>query len=204
MRSAQRSAKAEWARCISPATRADWTVSLAESALKTYRNSDILVTAAFALALAGETAKPQQLMQELKKKYPRGTQINQLALPEIKAALAWHKGDAQAVLDLLEPAKRFESQDEFWQQTLRAMAYLKLGKVAEAAAEARKVIDHRGEGPRSMLWPLAHLNLARAAALQGDTTQAKQTYEEFFKLWQNADADLPILVQAKREYAKLK
>jgi eukaryotic-like serine/threonine-protein kinase len=133
-----------------------------------------------------------------------GTQINQLALPEIKAALAWHKDDAQAVLDLLEPAKRFESQDEFWQQTLRAMAYLKLGKVAEAAAEARKVIDHRGEGPRSMLWPLAHLNLARAAALQGDTTQAKQTYEEFFKLWQNADADLPILVQAKREYAKLK
>jgi tetratricopeptide (TPR) repeat protein len=111
-----------------------------------------------------------------------------------------HNGNAQAVLDLLEPARRFEPSDEFWIQTLRAMAYLKLGKGAEAAAEARRIIDHRGEGPLSLLWPRAHLNLARALALQGDTAHAKQMYEEFFKLWQNADSDLPILIEAKREY----
>ena len=179
-------------------------VSLAETALKTHRNQDIRISAAFALAFAGEASKAQQLIDELQKKYPKGTQINQLALPDIKAALAWHKGDAQTVLNLLEPTKRFEPVDEFWQQTLRTIAYLKLGRGAEAAAEARKVIDHRGEGPRSLLWPLAHLNLARASAMQGDTPQAKQMYEEFFKLWQNADADLPILIQAKQEYGKLK
>jgi hypothetical protein len=71
------------------------------------------------------------------------------------------------------------------------------GQGAEAAAEARKVIDYRGEGPRSLLWPLAHLNLARALVMQRDTVQAKQMYEEFFKLWQNADADLPILIEAR-------
>jgi tetratricopeptide (TPR) repeat protein len=179
-------------------------VSLAETALKTYRNRDILVTAAFALASAGETAKAQSPMQELHDRYPKATLVNGLAFPDIKAAIAWHKGDAQAVLDVLEPAQRYQSVDEFWLQTLRTMAYLKLGKGAEAAAEARKVIDHRGQGPRSLLWPLAHLNLARASAMQGNPTQAKQMYDEFFKLWQNADADLPILIQAKREYAKFK
>ena len=192
------------------AVRAAWldesaqAVLLAETALKTHRNRDILVTAAFAFAFAGESVKAQQVMQELQKKYPKATQINQLAFPDIKAALAWHKGDAQNVLNLLEPTKHFEPVDEFWQQTLRTLAYLKLGKGAEAAAEARKVIDHRGEGPRSLLWPLAHLNLARASAMQGNTAQAKQMYEEFFKLWKNADADLPILIEAKREYGKLK
>jgi serine/threonine protein kinase/predicted Zn-dependent protease len=177
---------------------------LAETALKFDRSREATFTAAFALAFAGEAAKVQLLIQELEQQHPKNTAVNQVFVPELKAVLALHNGDAQAALALLELARRFEATDEFWQQTLRAMAYLKLGKGAEAAVEARKVIDHRGEGPRSLLWPLAHLNLARASAMQGDTTQAKQMYDEFFKLWSNADADLPILIAAKREYAKLK
>ena len=192
------------------AVRAAWlgqsaqAIGLAETALKVDRSREVIFTAAFALAFAGEAAKVQSLIQELEQKYPKNTVVNQVYLAELKAVLALHRGDAQAALVLLEPARRFETTDEFWQQTLRAIAYLKLGKGAEASAEARKVIDHRGEGPRSLLWPLAHLNLARASAMQGDTAQAKQMYDEFFKLWQNADDDLPILIQAKREYAKLK
>jgi tetratricopeptide (TPR) repeat protein len=84
---------------------------------------------------------------------------------------------------MLEPAKRYEPADEFRPQTLRALAYLKLGKGAEAAAEYRKILDHRGEGARSLIWPLAHLGLARALALQGDKAQARQNYEAFFALW---------------------
>jgi serine/threonine protein kinase/predicted Zn-dependent protease len=181
-------------------------VRLAEAALGIARNREVLFAAALAFALSGESSKAQPLMEELQQQYPRNTPVNQLYVPEIKAALALHKGDAQAALDLLEPGKRFESWawDEFWQKTLRTMAYLKLRKGAEASAEARKVVDHRAEAALSLLWPLAHLNLARASAMQGDTAQAKQEYEEFFKLWQNADSDLPILIASKREYAKLK
>jgi tetratricopeptide (TPR) repeat protein len=192
------------------AVRAVWVgqfaqaVTLAETALKLDRRRDVLITAAVAFAFAGETTKAHALVDELQQKHPKATAVNEAAVPEIKAVLALHSGDAQAALDLLETAKRFESTDEFWQQTLRTLAYLKLGKGADAATEARKVIDHRGEGPLSLLWPIAHLNLARASALQGDTAHAKQMYDQFFTLWRNADADLPILIEAKREYGKLK
>jgi len=85
---------------------------------------------------------------------------------------------------------------------LRAMAYLKLGKGAEAGAESRKILDHRGEAPLSLLWPLATLRLARSSALQGDTAQSRQNYEAFFALWKDADADLPIMLEARKEYQR--
>jgi len=88
------------------------------------------------------------------------------------------------------------SEDELTDQTLRSMVYLKLGQGAQAAAEARKVLDQRGQGPLSSLWPLAHLALARASAMQGDTAQARKSYQDFFTLWKDADPDLPILIAA--------
>ena len=84
------------------------------------------------------------------------------------------------------------------------MTYLALGKGAEAAAEYRKIIDHRGQSLRSVLWPLAHLGMGRARVLSGDTAGARQMYDQFFTLWKNADADLPVLIQAKEEYARLR
>jgi eukaryotic-like serine/threonine-protein kinase len=87
---------------------------------------------------------------------------------------------------------------------LRIMAHLKLDQAAQAAEEARKIVFHRGEGPLSLLYPLAHLSLARASAMQGDTAQAQKSYQEFFALWKDADAELPALVAAKREFEKLK
>jgi tetratricopeptide (TPR) repeat protein len=192
------------------AVRAAWlgqstqAVTLAEAALKIERDRPSLTSAALALALTGEATKAQPLIQELEQKYPKDTRVNQLWLPEIKAALALRKGQPQAALDLLEGARRYEPADEFKPQSLRVLAYLKLGKGAEASAEARKILDHRGEGPLSLLWPLAQLALGRAAALPGDTTQARQSYDAFFALWKNADADLPVLIEAKKEYAKLK
>ncbi|HXI93683.1 MAG TPA: hypothetical protein VNO24_27170, partial [Blastocatellia bacterium] len=195
------------------AVRAAWTgqsalaVTLAEAALKIERNRNVIANAALALALAGEAAKAQPLIAELEQKYPKDTLLNQLGLPEIKAALELRQGNApntQGALDLLESTRRFEPADGFWPQTLRTMAYLKLGKGAEAADESRKILDHRGEAAPSLLWPLAHLNLARASVLQGDTTQARKSYQDFFALWKDADADLPSLIEAKKEYAALK
>jgi tetratricopeptide (TPR) repeat protein len=112
------------------------------------------------------------------------------------------KGNAQAAIDLLEPTKRYEAAAGFWSQTLRGIAYLKLNQGAPAAAEARKILDHRGEAPLSLLWPLAHLSLARAATLQGDTNQARKSYQDFITLWKSADPDLPVLIEAKKEYEK--
>ena len=70
--------------------------------------------------------------------------------------------------------------------------------------EFQKIIDHRGWDPASPLWPLAHLGLARAAALTGDATRSRQAYQDFFALWNDADPDLPILIEAKQEYGKIK
>jgi serine/threonine protein kinase/tetratricopeptide (TPR) repeat protein len=179
-------------------------VALAEAAIKIDDNRDVLVGAALALALTGDAAKAQPLIQQLEQRFPKDTRVTQLWLPEIKAALELHKGNAQAALDLLESARRFEPADEFVQKTLRTMAYLKLGKGSEASVEARRILDHRGEGLRSLLWPLAQLNLARASVMQNDAAQARRSYEEFFSLWKNADADLPVLIEAKKEYEKVK
>ncbi len=192
------------------ALRAAWlgsfaqAVTLAEAALKIERNRPSLTSAALALALAGDAAQAQPLVAELEQKHPKDTLVNQLWLPATKAALEIRKGSAQTALELLEPARRYEPAAEFWPQTVRSLAYLKLGKGAEAAAEYRKILDHRGEGARSLLWPLAHLGLARAAALSGDTAKSRKAYQDFFALWKDADTDIPILIEAKKEYERLK
>ncbi len=74
----------------------------------------------------------------------------------------------------------------------------------EAAAEFQKILDHRGVAPVSPLYPLAHLGLARACALSGDAAKSRRMYQDFFALWKDADPDIPILQEAKAEYAKLK
>ncbi|HSE21306.1 MAG TPA: protein kinase [Pyrinomonadaceae bacterium] len=192
------------------AVRAAWVgrfadaITLAEAALNIEHNRSVLTSAALALALAGEVGRTQLLITELEEKYPKDTRVNQLWLPEIKAAVELNRGNSQTALELLEPVKRYESAGGFSPQTLRTMAYLKLGQGAMAAAEARKILGHRGEAPLSLLWPLAHLSLARASALQGDSAQARKSYQEFFALWGEADPELPVLIEAKKEFAKLK
>lgn len=192
------------------AVRAAWlgrfpqALELAQSALKIERNRNVLTRAALAFALAGETAKAQPLIQELEEKHPKDTMVNQVWLPETKAVIELRKNNAPGALELLEQTRRYETAAAFSPQTLRAMTYLKLGQPAQAAAEARKILDHRGEGPLSLLYPLAHLALARASAMQGDTAQARKAYHDFFTVWKDADHDLPILIEAKREFEKLK
>jgi eukaryotic-like serine/threonine-protein kinase len=87
---------------------------------------------------------------------------------------------------------------------MRGQAQLQAKDGALAAAEFQKIIEHRGWDVLSPLWPLAHLGLARAAALQGDAEKGRQAYEKFFRLWKEADADLPVLSEAKREYESFK
>ncbi|HEX6045621.1 MAG TPA: protein kinase [Pyrinomonadaceae bacterium] len=192
------------------AVRAAWlgnfkeSQALVQSALKLERNRNVLTRAALAFTLAGDLGKAQALVQELEEKYPKDTLVSQVWLPEINALLELRRNNAHAALELLELTRRYEAAAAFSTQTVRSMVYLKLGKGAEAAAEARRILDHRGEGPLSVLWPLAHLTLARASVMQGDTAQARKSYQDFFTLWKDADPNIPILIEAKREFEKLK
>ena len=179
-------------------------IELAESALKIERNRTVLTNAGLAFALAGDAAKASSMIQELEQKHPKDTLVNKLSVPEIKAAIELRRGNAAAVIEILDSLGTYEAAAEFWPQTLRCLAYLKSGKAAEAATEAHKVIDHRGESPLSVLWPFAQLQFARATTLQGDLAQAKKAYEVFFGFWKDADTDVLLLVEAKKEYAKLK
>ena len=192
------------------ALRAAWlgqfaeSLTLAQSALNIERNRNVLTRVALAYALAGEAAKAQGLIDELEQKHPKDTLVNQVWLPEVKAAIQLRKNNAEAALELLETTKRYESAAAFSSQSLRSMVCLKLGQGSNAAVEAHRILNYRGEGPLSTLWPLAHLALARASAMQGDTAQARQSYQDFFTLWKDADPDIPILIEAKREFEKVK
>ncbi|MGH9949160.1 MAG: hypothetical protein ACRD6X_18470, partial [Pyrinomonadaceae bacterium] len=160
---------------------------------------------AVALALCGAFSQAQAHAAKLAPLYPNDTRFNGIWLPAIRAAIELQRGQPAAAIQLLEPVKRYEAAADFQPQYLRGLSFLRLGKGAEAAAEFQKIIDRRGQADFfvSTLYPLAHLGIARSAAVSGDTALARKSYEDFFTLWKDADADLPILIEAKKEYEKL-
>jgi eukaryotic-like serine/threonine-protein kinase len=172
--------------------------------LKLARGRATLPRAALALALCGVASQAQPLVEDIGKRYPEDTLLNSIWLPVIRAGVELQRGNATQALEQLQAATRYEAAAEFWPPYLRGQAYLQLKQGSEAAAEFQKVLAHRGYAPLSPLYPLAHLGLARAAALTGDTAQRRKAYEDFFAMWKEADADLPILRTAKREYDQLR
>jgi predicted Zn-dependent protease len=143
-------------------------------------------------------------MDELAKQYPQFTIVNGIWLPSIRAALELDRGNAAQALTELQTASRYEAAGEFWPQYVRGLANLKLGKGPEAAVEFQKIVGARRLAPMSPLYPLAHLGLAHATSLQGDAAKARKAYEDFFALWKDAPNDIPVLIEAKKEYEKLK
>jgi eukaryotic-like serine/threonine-protein kinase len=161
-----------------------------------------LPRAALALALCGEANQAKQLIDELAERYPEDTVINSIWLPTIRAALELQRGNATHAIEQLEAVFRYEAAAEFWPQRLRGLAYLKLRRGTEAASEFQKILDHRGYAPLSPLYPLAYLGLARGAALIGETVKTRKAWENFFVAWKEADTDLLILTEAKKEYER--
>jgi eukaryotic-like serine/threonine-protein kinase len=106
-------------------------------------------------------------------------------------------------IDALRTAARYEGAAESWPIYLRGLALLRAGRGNEARVEFQRIIDHRGRTFWVPFYPLAHVGLARAAAMTGDRTTAERAYREFFALWKEADSDLPVLVEAKKEYGSL-
>ena len=179
-------------------------ISLIQQALALERNGTTLGDGALAQSIVGNTAQAQSLQAELARLYPLDTVFNVVWLPVHRAALALRAGQATQALEHLRLTERYEGGAVFWPQYLRGLTYLQLRAGKEAAAEFRKITEHRGYAPFSPLWPLAHLGLARAAALTGNAAESKKAYDAFFALWKEADADLPILREARREAEQLR
>lgn len=162
---------------------------------------------AWTLALCGDTSRTQALTIDLNRKLPLDTMRNLVWQPLIQATIELQHDLAtgpEKAIQLLQPALRYEAAVSFRPTWLRGQAHLAAKHGELAAAEFQKIIDHRGWDVLSPLWPLAHLGLARAAALQGDAVKSRKAYENFFRLWKDADADLPVLQEAKKEYERLK
>ena len=171
---------------------------------------DVKLISALALARSGEAGRAKAIAEELEKSYPSQTILKVYWLPTIKAAVELDANNFAQALVSLEAAAPYElgAPPQFQPGTLypayiRGQAYLAAHNGTAAAAEFQKFLDHRGIVINFPLGALAHLGLARAYAMAGDTVKAKSAYRDFLALWKDADPDIPILKQAKAEYAKL-
>jgi eukaryotic-like serine/threonine-protein kinase len=174
---------------------------------------DVQYGAALALAYAGDDERAQALTDDLSKRFPEDTMVQFNYLRTLRAKLAVCKGNAPEAIKILRAADPYElgqSNSSTYNWTVlypvfvRGEAHLAAHQGSEAAAEFQKILDHRGIVPNEPIGALAHLQIGRAYVMEGDTAKAKATYQDFLTLWKDADTDIPILIAAKSEYAKLK
>jgi tetratricopeptide (TPR) repeat protein len=181
----------------------------AKAALKLAPNRDVRAMAALALARAGDTAGAEKLAAELDKTFPLDTLVQSYWLPTIRAGVALQSKDPDRAIELLKVVSPVELGGQpllaayMSPAYVRGEAYLMLHDGNRAAVEFQKFIDHRGLVATFSWGALARLGLARAYALQGDTAKARAAYRDFLTLWKDADAGIPILKEARAEYAKL-
>ena len=185
----------------------------AGAALDLSKAGEVQYGAAFALAVAGDASRSERLANDLERRFPENTLVRFNYLPVIRARLALARRDPARALELLQSASHYElgfprsaaigSFGALYPVYVRGEAYLATRQGVEAAAEFRKILDHGGIVGADPIGALARLQLARALALTGDRSKALTAYQDFLTLWQNADADVPIFVRAKAEYARL-
>jgi eukaryotic-like serine/threonine-protein kinase len=176
----------------------------AASAFRIARTPETLQQIALAFALSGDLAQAQSLADEAARLLPNDTLSNTIRLPVIRAALAIHRGNHAKAIELLQSARRYERADKFSAHYFRGVAYLGQRSGVQAGAEFQFILEHRGIAAYSPFYPLAQLGLARAYVVSGDSEKARNAYESFFALWKDADPDLPVLIEAKKEYLRLK
>jgi serine/threonine protein kinase/Flp pilus assembly protein TadD len=181
----------------------------AEQALALSQDQDARAFASVSLALAGDSSKAAAVMGELGARFPESERLRQVSGPRVVAVSALQANKPQEALEALEHLRPYElgtgpngvGVEPIY---LRGLAYLKLKDGQKAAAEFQRVLDHRGSAPWDMAHPLSRLGLARAHVLEGDASKARTAYQDFFAAWKDADADLPVLRDAKAEYEKVK
>jgi tetratricopeptide (TPR) repeat protein len=184
--------------------------ALADALSGNCRTGRSLGRSALALAMCGDATQAEKIAAETSKLYPNGTIWNEVKLAGIRAAIELQRNQPAKSVELLASAAPYERA---YLETiyLRGLAYLRLNQGAEAAAEFQKIVDHKGANWGSdwrhpfwaQFYSLSYLGMARGSALAGDTAKARKAFQDFFELWKDADPDIPVLQQAKAEYARL-
>jgi eukaryotic-like serine/threonine-protein kinase len=164
-----------------------------------------LIFSGYVFATCGQEQKADANAAKLNKEYPLDSFLQKSELPQIRARVDLKKSNAGNAIEALRPAEWAElGFIELGVPTyLRGMAYLQDKRGAEAATEFQKILDHHGALGPWPYWTLSKLGLGRALALTGDRARARTNYQDFLTMWKDADPDIPILIQAKAEYAKL-
>jgi serine/threonine protein kinase len=182
----------------------------AQTALALAAGRQVEGFSAIALGLAGDSAQAERLVAELGKRFSEDTVVKFDYLPMIRAAFALHSTDGKRAIDALSasaPYELGETNSSFtfalYPVYLRGEAYLAVKQGTAAAAEFQKILDHAGVVGNEPIAAMAHLGLGRAYALAGDRARSRSAYQDFLGLWKDADPDIPILKEAKAEYAKL-
>jgi tetratricopeptide (TPR) repeat protein len=185
----------------------------ATAALELARDREVEYGAAFALALSGDSSRSQLMANDLEKQFPEDTSVRFSYLPSLRGLLALNRGEPAKAIELLQVAAPNELAEPrssiqgffgaLYPIYVRGEAYLAARQGGKAAVEFQKILDHRGIVVSDPVGALAHLQLGRAYALSGETMKAKAAYQDFLNLWKDADPGIPVLKEAKQEYAKL-
>jgi len=182
----------------------------AKGALKLSNGRDVVAMAAVSLGLARDFAEATRLSDDLATRFPEDTVVRYNLAPAIRAAAALRRGKAERAIEELAATLPYEtgqtSQDvafALYPIYLRGEAYLAAKQGTAAAAEFQKILDHPGLVENELIGALAHLELGRAYVMAHEPNKAKTPYVDFIALWKASDPDLPILIQARTEFAKL-
>lgn len=178
------------------------------AALRMAKDRDTRTEAAMLMARTGNASGAERILADLAKQYPNDTMLNSGWIPMARATAEIQNNNSGKAVELMESARPYELGSGplslgYWPNYVRAEAYLKAHDGAKAATEYKIILDHQGVDPVNPLYALAHLSLGRAYALQGDSAKARTAYQDFLAIWKDADLDVPVLKQAKAEYAKL-
>lgn len=184
----------------------DEAKSNAKAGLGLIRGQKSLAMASFLYAACDDLSQAQSLLNDARSTYPKNTIINVIVTPIVASFAERSRGNVSQAIQLLESVRSYQFGIVLGSSTahLRGNLYLQQRMGKEAAAEFQSIIDHPGSDYLAPAHPLAHLGLARAAAINGDTAAARKSYQDFFAVWKDADSDAPPLVQARKEYESLK
>ena len=183
-----------------------------QAGLRMASSRDVRILGALALARAADSGRARKMEEDLARDFPLNTVINNYWLPVIRAAVEFDQKNPVKAIEILKVTAPYEIAYPnpqvgvgrfLYPVYLRGEAYLRLRQAGKAVTEYRKFLDHSSIVVNCPLGSLAHLQLARAHSALGDTAEARSAYQDFFKLWKDADTDIPILKEAKVEYAKL-
>ena len=177
-----------------------------KAGLALYRGRNSLAGAALIYAACNDASQAQAILNQLRTAYSTDTVISSMMMPVIQAEVERSRGNVAEAIRLLESIRSYDGgiATGLTNNYARGSLYLEQRMGNEAAREFQTIIDHPGIDYLSAAHVLAHLGLGRAAALSGDTAGARKSYQDFFALWKDADQDSPILIEAKKEYEKLK